>query len=116
MTAKRAIAFALCAAGIAAAIVLRVRFEREVDRLSAAERAEAQKADAIRRAYYTKTEEQRAVEASRGEEISAKLVFQAECLAEHIEQIRSGVLEGVESGRLCWYCKKPHAWKDCVSK
>ena len=38
------------------------------------------------------------------------------CSKEHIEQLRDGTVEGVASGRLCWYCKKPHAWAECPSR
>lgn len=35
------------------------------------------------------------------------------CLEEHLLQLRSGMLEEVKAGTLCWCCKEAHAWSSC---
>jgi hypothetical protein len=53
------------------------------------------------------------LERMRAEDLDADR-YQAKCLIEHSRQINDGSLEGIRTGSLCWYCKNPHAWKDCL--
>lgn len=59
------------------------------------------------------TEEARA---ERLELEAERAKFAERAILEHLEQRRDGTAEGVRNGRLCWYCKKPHAWSACPSR
>lgn len=40
--------------------------------------------------------------------------IQAEMLAQHMAQTKSGLLDDLAAGRRCWYCKEAHAWDACA--
>ena len=39
----------------------------------------------------------------------------ADYLAEHLNQRRTGVLDEIKAGKRCWYCKERHPWSSCRS-
>ena len=41
--------------------------------------------------------------------------YARKALEQHLEQIRSGLLERIKEGRACWCCKGPHPWDWCAS-
>lgn len=42
-----------------------------------------------------------------------RMAYRVEALEDHMAQLRAGTVEGIAAGKLCWYCKKAHAWADC---
>lgn len=121
---KRLIALAvLLLLAIPLVVRLYSKYEEHVEKL-ALEKEEASRAEWIARLVrqphtadsLARLEEASRSKADRKRREDEMVDYQAACLAEHLSQIQDGTLEGIRTGRLCWYCKKPHAWKDCVSR
>lgn len=40
--------------------------------------------------------------------------MKADYLAEHLNQLRTRVLDEIKAGKRCWYCKERHPWSRCL--